>query len=174
MREHLEGNYQQKIQHLEQKHAGKVEELSRVNEELRAGLTQYEIMVNSQAAKNAAMEAIIASLREDTKRSSDCSSLEEEVSTLERTCANLVAEKEELQLLLLDQKGQLELLNSETISLKEQNRSLEEEVLDHSRQANEWFKALQVMSSCQHVHPLLWSDTSKILRLHCSVKAGHL
>ena len=149
----MEAGHQQNVQLLQHKHAGKVEELSRAIQELKADLSQHEIVIHSQAEKNSAMEAIIATLREELegKRNDASDSLEEEVSELQQTCANLLAEKEELQLVLLDKKGQLELLASETTSLKEKNQSLEEEVLDHSKQANEWFKALQVINACQHI-----------------------
>ena len=147
LRAHLETGHQQSIQLLQQKHAGKTEELSRLIEELRADLSQREIVISSQAEKNTAMEAIISGLREEAKRSDTSDSLEEEVSSLQQTCAAILAEKEKLQLVLLDQKGQLELLSSEVASLKEKRNSLEEEVVDHSRQANEWFKALQVITT---------------------------
>ena len=153
LRERLEATHQQNVQLLQHKHAGKVEELSRAIQELKADLSQHEIVIHSQAEKNSAMEAIIGSLREELegKRNDASDSLEEEVSELQQTCANLLAEKEELQLVLLDKKGQLELLTSETATLKEKNQSLEEEVLDHSKQANEWFKALQVINACQQI-----------------------
>ena len=144
MREQLETKYKLELQHAEQTHSRRVVEMSRATDTLKAEVEQLQIQSQAQLEKTAKQERTIRQLKEDLLSRHNTTHLESEVTDLHKACAALQEEKKSLELMLLDKEGEVEVLQLELSSTKEQMKTMEEEIEERVNQANEWFRALKV------------------------------